>query len=59
MSETASFDDLIRRVRVGDQRAAEELVRRYEREIRDAVRRRLHRADLGHILDSLTSPSPS
>jgi RNA polymerase sigma-70 factor (ECF subfamily) len=36
-----SFPDLIRRVRAGDERAATELVRRYEPAIRRAVRLRL------------------
>jgi RNA polymerase sigma-70 factor (ECF subfamily) len=53
MSANASFDDLLRRVRAGDHEAAEELVRTYEPEIRDAVRRRLQQADLGRILDSM------
>ena len=41
MSMDTSFPDLIRRVRAGDERAATELVRRYEPAIRRAVRLRL------------------
>ena len=53
MSETASFDELIRRVRAGDQDAAAELVQRYEPTIRRAVRFRLTDARLGRVLDSM------
>ena len=53
MSQEASFRDLIRRVRAGDDRAAEELVRQYEPEIRRAVRVRLTDPDLRRIVDSL------
>ncbi len=41
MSEAATFVDLIRRVRAGDDAAAADLVRRYEPAIRRAVRLRL------------------
>jgi RNA polymerase sigma-70 factor (ECF subfamily) len=51
--EDPSFDDLIRRVRAGDQQAATELVRRYEPAIRRAVRFRLADARLGPLLDSM------
>ncbi len=53
MSKTLSFDELIRRVRAGDEQAAAELVRRYEPAIRDAARRRLANARLQPILDSM------
>jgi RNA polymerase sigma factor (sigma-70 family) len=52
MSTPASFDDLIRRVRAGDQDAATELVKRYEPAIRRAVRFRLGDA-LARSLDSM------
>jgi len=42
MSEDSSFADLIRRVRSGDERAAAELVRRYEPAIRRSARVRLN-----------------
>ena len=41
MSEGLSFEELLRRVRAGDQAAARELVQRYEPTIRRAVRFRL------------------
>ena len=41
MSECASFTEFIRRIRAGDDRAAEELVERYEPVIRREVRLRL------------------
>src|SRR5262245_36086511 len=53
MPEAASFVDLIRRVRAGDQDAAAELVRRYEPTIRRAVRFRLTDPRLGAVLDSM------
>jgi RNA polymerase sigma-70 factor (ECF subfamily) len=53
MSEQTSFEDLIRRVRAGEQDAAAELVRRYERPIRRAVRFRLADPRLGAVLDSM------
>lgn len=53
MAEPATFDDLIRRVRAGDQDAASELVRRYEPAIRRAVHFRLGDAHLGGMLDSM------
>jgi RNA polymerase sigma-70 factor (ECF subfamily) len=48
----ASFRELIRRVRAGEQDAAAELVRQYEPEIRRAVRCRLD-SNLGRLLDSM------
>src|SRR4051794_13517688 len=53
MSEEASFRDLIRRVRAGDDAAAFELVRQYEPEIRRAVRIRLHDGHMQRVLDSM------
>jgi RNA polymerase sigma-70 factor (ECF subfamily) len=52
MPEPISFQELIRRVRGGDQAAAAEVVQRYEPAIRRAVHFRLARAGLGAILDS-------
>jgi RNA polymerase sigma-70 factor (ECF subfamily) len=51
-SEPLTFRDLIDRVRHGDDRAAEELVRRYEPAIRRTVRARLRGAALRRLLDS-------
>src|SRR5438309_2196398 len=53
MSAPDSFDDLIRRVRAGDQAAAAELVRRYEPAICRAVRFRLADSRLVRLLDSM------
>jgi RNA polymerase sigma-70 factor (ECF subfamily) len=53
MSEPIPFEQLIRRVRAGDQAAAAELVRTYEPAIRRAVRYRLADAHLGNVLDSM------
>jgi RNA polymerase sigma-70 factor (ECF subfamily) len=53
MSDNNSFHDFIRRVRAGDDRAAAELVRRYELAIRGAVRVRLTDPQLGRLLDSV------
>jgi RNA polymerase sigma-70 factor (ECF subfamily) len=53
MSEEQAFHDLIRQVRAGEEQAAAELVRRYERVIRVAVRVRLTAPDLRRTLDSL------
>jgi len=47
-----AFQDLMRRVRAGDQDAATELVRRYEPEIHKAVRLPLQSFRLHRILDS-------
>src|SRR5262249_15456451 len=52
MPEDRAFHDLMSRVRTGEQRAAAELVRRYEPEIRRAVRVFLGDASLGRLLDS-------
>ena len=53
MVEAPTFEELIRRVRAGDQDAAAELVRAYEPAIRRAVRFRLADARLGNLLDSM------
>jgi RNA polymerase sigma-70 factor (ECF subfamily) len=53
MSDDLTFDDLIRRVRAGDEAAASLLVRRYEPAIRRAVRFRLTDARLRRTCDSL------
>jgi RNA polymerase sigma factor (sigma-70 family) len=53
MAEQTSFEELIRLVRAGDQRAAAELVQRYEPAIRRAVRFRLADTRLKRVLDSM------
>ena len=53
MAEELSFTDLIQRVRAGDEKAATELVRRYEPAIRVAVRVRLTDPGLRRFLDSM------
>jgi RNA polymerase sigma-70 factor (ECF subfamily) len=53
MSQDTTFDELIRKVRTGEQEAAAELVRRYEPAIRRAVRFRLGNARLGAMFDSM------
>jgi RNA polymerase sigma-70 factor (ECF subfamily) len=53
MVDAPAFDELIRRVRAGDQDAATELVRRYEPAVRRAVRFRLADARLGTVFDSM------
>src|SRR6516164_3751579 len=53
MSEDAGFAELIRRVRARDADAAAEVVRRYEPEIRRAVRVRLTDPGLRRVLDSM------
>jgi RNA polymerase sigma factor (sigma-70 family) len=54
MSESASFGELIHRVRAGDALAAAEVVRRYEPALRRAVRARLRRDPrLCRLLDSV------
>jgi RNA polymerase sigma-70 factor (ECF subfamily) len=53
MSEASDFEDLIRRVRAGDEAAAAELVRRYEPAIRRAVRIRLADTRLARAFDSM------
>jgi len=53
MGETDTFEDLIRRVRAGDQEAAAELVRTYEPAIRRAARIRLTDSRLRRVFDSM------
>jgi RNA polymerase sigma-70 factor (ECF subfamily) len=54
MSADTSFEDLVRRVRQGDQAAAADLVKRYEPHIRRAVRIRLMRyPQMRRLLDSV------
>jgi RNA polymerase sigma factor (sigma-70 family) len=53
MSDVLSFQDLLQRVRAGDQEAARELVQRYEPAIRRAVRFRLADSRLARLLDSI------
>src|SRR3954462_198831 len=53
MPEAPTFEELIRRVRGGDQDAAAALVRTYEPAIRRAVRFRLADNRLGGLLDSM------
>jgi RNA polymerase sigma-70 factor (ECF subfamily) len=53
MSEEASFQDLVRRVRSGDEEAAAELVRRYEPVIHRVIHVRLIDARLRRLLDSM------
>ena len=51
--EEPSFGEFIRRVRAGDERAAVELVRRYEPAIRRAVRLRLRDPRLRRLVESV------
>src|SRR5262245_19448533 len=53
MPDDDSFAGFIQRIRAGDARAAEELVRRYESDVRVAVRARLTDPLLRRQLDSL------
>lgn len=53
MPENESFPDFIRRLRAGDEQAATELVKRYERVIRCEARLRLTDPRLGRLLDSV------
>src|SRR5262245_55942302 len=52
MSEDTTFQDLIRRIRAGDGRAAAELVRLYEPTIRRVARVRLADSRLQRLFDS-------
>jgi len=51
--EEPSFAEFIRRVRAGDERAAAELVERYEPAIRRAVRVRLRDPRLRRLIESV------
>ena len=53
IGDTDDFGELIVRVRSGDQRAATELVRRYEPLIRREVRLKLENSRLRRVLDSM------
>jgi RNA polymerase sigma factor (sigma-70 family) len=53
MTEAPDFEELIRRIRAGDQDAATILVKHYEPAIRRAVRFRLADAQLGNLLESM------
>lgn len=53
MSDVLSFQELLQRVRAGDQEAARVLVERYEPTIRRAVRFRLADSRLARLLDSI------
>jgi len=53
MTETAPFEDFVKRVRAGDEDAAAELVRQYESAIRLEVRLRLRDPRLRRAFDSL------
>jgi RNA polymerase sigma factor (sigma-70 family) len=53
MTEAPAFEELIRRIRAGDQDAAAVLVKHYEPAIRRAVRFRLADARLGTLLESM------
>src|SRR4051812_45998155 len=53
MTGDSTFADLLRRIRAGDERAADELVHRYEPAIRTEVRLRLGDPRLRRTLDSM------
>lgn len=53
MADELTFQELIRRVRQGDQQAAAEVVRQYESAIRRAVRFRLTDPQLRRVCDSV------
>jgi RNA polymerase sigma factor (sigma-70 family) len=53
MPDASPFAEFIARIRAGDARAAEELVRRYEPLVRRAVRIRLEDRKLGRLFDSM------
>jgi RNA polymerase sigma-70 factor (ECF subfamily) len=53
MSDDVEFADFLRRVRAGDDRAAEELVRRYEPIVRREVRLKLQDPSLARAFDSI------
>lgn len=52
MLREESFQDLLRRIRAGDQEAATELVRRFEPGVRGAARKPLQEMKLSHLVDS-------
>src|SRR5215471_16239901 len=53
MSETAEFQEMIQRIRSGDDQAATALVRRYESLIRRSVRLQLEDRRLTRVFDSM------
>jgi RNA polymerase sigma factor (sigma-70 family) len=53
MSDAAPFTEFLRRIRAGDQTAAEELVRQYEPLIRREVRSRIEDDRLNRVFDSM------
>jgi RNA polymerase sigma-70 factor (ECF subfamily) len=53
MSDDPSFDDLVRRVRLGEPAAAEALVRRFEPQVRRVIRLRLEHSPLRRHVDSV------
>lgn len=53
MSDSDNFADFLRRIRAGDEQAAQELVRRYEPIIRREIRARLSDPGLNRLLDSM------
>jgi RNA polymerase sigma-70 factor (ECF subfamily) len=53
MPDPSPFAEFLRRIRAGDGRAAEELVRKYEPLIRREVRLRLEDRRLGRLFDSM------
>lgn len=53
MSQTASFSDLVARVRSGDAAAAQELIEQYESELRVLVKVRLRDPGLRRVLDTV------
>jgi RNA polymerase sigma-70 factor (ECF subfamily) len=53
MADDTPFADFMRRIRAGDARAAEELIRKYERAVRLEVRMRLSDPRLGRLVDSV------
>ena len=53
MADAPAFADFIRRIRTGDGRAAEELVRKYEPLVRREVRLRLDDRRLERVFDSM------
>src|SRR5262245_48526015 len=53
MADDVGFADLIARVRAGDEAAAGELFRRYERAVRIRVRARLTGPSVRRLLDSI------
>jgi RNA polymerase sigma factor (sigma-70 family) len=53
MKNDSSFDDLMRRLRAGDEDAARELVARHEDEVRRFVRQRMNSPRMRRLMDSV------